>query len=97
MAIIKSQIDPNSGEFAANDAHMRELVADLQTHLEQVEKGGGEKACEKHTKRGKMLPRERVKNLIDPSLLLVFYPFHHFSWQPAAFEAKFELSVLLFA
>ena len=66
MAIIKSQIDPNSKEFAANDVHMRELVADLQTQLDQVEKGGGEKARDKHTKRGKMLPRERVKQLIDP-------------------------------
>ena len=74
MAIIKSQVDPNSKEFAANDAHMRELVADLQNHLDQVEKGGGEKACEKHTKRGKMLPRERVNKLIDPAT-----PFLEFS------------------
>ena len=66
MAIIKSQVDPNSKEFAANDTHMRELVADLQHHLDQVEKGGGVKACEKHTKRGKMVPRERVNQLIDP-------------------------------
>ncbi len=66
MAIINSQIDTNSSEFAANDAHMRELVADLQAQLDKVEMGGGEKACLKHTKRGKMLPRERIKNLVDP-------------------------------
>jgi 3-methylcrotonyl-CoA carboxylase beta subunit len=66
MAIIQSQINTSSKEFAANDTHMRELVADLQQHLDQVELGGGEKAREKHTKRGKMLPRERVKQLIDP-------------------------------
>ncbi|MCP4048018.1 MAG: methylcrotonoyl-CoA carboxylase, partial [Gammaproteobacteria bacterium] len=66
MAIIKSQVDPNSKEFVANDAHMRELVADLQDQLDRVEKGGGVKACEKHTKRGKMLPRQRVNQLIDP-------------------------------
>jgi 3-methylcrotonyl-CoA carboxylase beta subunit len=74
MAIIKSQIDTGSREFAANDAHMRELVTDLQQHLELVELGGGEKAREKHTKRGKMLPRERVKQLIDPGT-----PFLEFS------------------
>jgi len=66
MAIIKTQIDPGSKEFSANDAHMRELIADLQKHLDQVELGGGEKARDKHSKRGKMLPRERVQNLIDP-------------------------------
>lgn len=66
MAIIKSQIDTGSSEFAANDAHMRELVADLQLQLDTIEMGGGEKACLKHTKRGKMLPRERIKNLLDP-------------------------------
>lgn len=66
MAIIQSQINTNSKEFAANETHMRELVADLQQHLDQVELGGGDKAREKHTKRGKMLPRERVEQLIDP-------------------------------
>ena len=66
MSVIKSQIDTNSKDFAANDAHMRELVADLQEQLERVEIGGGEKAREKHTKRGKMLARERINHLIDP-------------------------------
>ena len=66
MAIIKSQIDTNSKDFAANETHMRELVAGLQKQLDLVELGGGEKARNKHLKRGKMLPRERIKNLIDP-------------------------------
>jgi 3-methylcrotonyl-CoA carboxylase beta subunit len=74
MAIIQSQIDKDSSEFAANDAAMRELVADLQDKLEQVEQGGGEKARAKHTQRGKMLPRERVRQLIDPGT-----PFLEFS------------------
>lgn len=65
MAIIKSMIDTSSKEFAANDAHMRELVADLQKHLDQVELGGGGKARSKHIKRGKLLPRERIKQLLD--------------------------------
>jgi len=66
MAIIQSHVDTGSKDFAANDAHMHDLVADLQKHLDQVELGGGEKACKKHTKRGKMLPRKRIKHLIDP-------------------------------
>ena len=66
MAIIQSRIDKLSKTFADNDAHMRDLVATLQQHLDQLELGGGEKARDKHTQRGKMLPRERVKQLIDP-------------------------------
>ena len=41
MAIINSQVDTNSKDFAANDAHLRGLVADLQKQLDQVEQGGG--------------------------------------------------------
>jgi len=66
MAIIESKIDTGSADFAANDAHMRELIADLQKQLDAVELGGGEKARSKHRKRGKLLPRERIKQLIDP-------------------------------
>jgi 3-methylcrotonyl-CoA carboxylase beta subunit len=66
MAKIKSKIDTSSPDFAANDAHMRELVADLQKQLDKVELGGGEKARKKHTDRGKLLARERIKQLIDP-------------------------------
>ncbi|NOR18916.1 MAG: methylcrotonoyl-CoA carboxylase [Xanthomonadales bacterium] len=66
MVIIKTKIDTNSEDFAANDAHMRDLVADLQKQLDKVELGGGEKARKKHTDRGKLLPRERIKQLIDP-------------------------------
>jgi 3-methylcrotonyl-CoA carboxylase beta subunit len=74
MAIIKSQVDTSSKDFAANDAHLRELVADLQKQLDRVELGGGQQARKKHTKRGKMLPRERIKQLIDPGT-----PFLEFS------------------
>jgi len=66
MSIIKTQVDTSSPDFAANDAHMRELVADLQKHLDQVELGGGVNARKKHTKRGKLLVRERISRLIDP-------------------------------
>ena len=66
MAIIKSQIDTTSKDFVANDEHMRGLVADLQKQLDLVEMGGGEKARNKHTKRGKLLARQRIKQLIDP-------------------------------
>ncbi|CAB4927646.1 unannotated protein [freshwater metagenome] len=46
-------------------AHL-ELIADLEQRLARVRAGGGPKATEKHTARGKLLARERVERLCDP-------------------------------
>jgi 3-methylcrotonyl-CoA carboxylase beta subunit len=45
---------------------MRVLVSDLRSKIETVSQGGDAAAREKHVSRGKMLPRERVNNLLDP-------------------------------
>ncbi len=60
-------IDPRSDEFAANAARMRALVADLRAVVEAVRQGGGDAARARHTARGKKLPRERIRLLIDPA------------------------------
>ena len=66
MPALSSQLNPRSADFAANAAAMRTLVDDLRQQLEKVALGGGEAARAKHTARGKLLPRERVLNLLDP-------------------------------
>jgi 3-methylcrotonyl-CoA carboxylase beta subunit len=66
MPVIASQIDSRSPEFQANAAQLRAVVDDLKKQLAQVALGGGEKARTKHTERGKLLPRERVRALLDP-------------------------------
>ena len=66
MPALSSQLNPRSADFAANAAAMRTLVDDLRQQLAQVAQGGGEAARAKHTGRGKLLPRERVLNLLDP-------------------------------
>jgi len=66
MPALSSQINPRSADFAANAAAIRALVDDLRLQLEKVAFGGGEAARAKHTGRGKLLPRERVLNLLDP-------------------------------
>ena len=66
MQALSSQLNPRSADFAANAAAMRTLVDDLRQQLAQVAQGGGEAARAKHTGRGKLLPRERVLNLLDP-------------------------------
>src|SRR5690606_26316073 len=66
MPRIQSQIDPRSPDFLANDAHLRGLVEDLRQQWTRSALGGGEKARNKHTERGKLLPRERIRALLDP-------------------------------
>ena len=66
MPTISSQLNPRSADFVANAAAMRAVVDDLRKQLDQVAQGGGEAARAKHTARGKLLPRERVQNLLDP-------------------------------
>ncbi len=66
MSAIKSKLNPRSAEFKANAARMQGLVSDLRSKVETVSQGGDAAAREKHTARGKMLPRERVNKLLDP-------------------------------
>ena len=66
MAILSTQINPRSPEFAANAAAMGEQVNHLRALLARVHEGGGAKAQERHTSRGKLLPRERINRLLDP-------------------------------
>ncbi len=66
MAILHTQLNPRSVEFAENHAAMLEQVSALRTLLAQVRQGGGPKAQERHTSRGKLLPRERINRLLDP-------------------------------
>ena len=66
MSIIQSQINTASDLFAANTERMRALVLDVRSKAAQVEKGGSEEARERHLARGKLLPRERIAQLLDP-------------------------------
>ncbi|EYC50174.1 methylcrotonoyl-CoA carboxylase [Hylemonella gracilis str. Niagara R] len=66
MSKLNSQLNPRSESFQANAAAMRSLVDDLRAQFARVEAGGGEAARAKHVARGKLLPRERVQQLLDP-------------------------------
>ncbi|RKQ72780.1 carboxyl transferase domain-containing protein [Oceanibaculum indicum] len=65
MTILKSQISPRSDAFRENEAAMRALVDDLHAKVQHIKQGGGEKARERHLSRGKLLPRDRVRGLLD--------------------------------
>ncbi len=59
-------MDAHVPEFAANADAMRALVADLNDVAARVRTGGGQVARDRHTARGKKLPRDRVRALLDP-------------------------------
>jgi len=75
MPVIESKVDPRDATFASNRDAMTALVTDLKAQIELIEQGGGKGPRAKHAARGKLLPRERVRALIDPgSPFLEFSP-----------------------
>ena len=65
MSILETQLNARSADFVANANAMRALVADLNAQTDKAAMGGGDAARAKHTARGKLLPRDRVHNLLD--------------------------------
>ncbi len=65
MRRIDTAVDAGSAAFQANDAAQRSLVADLRERLRVASLGGSEKSRERHVSRGKLLPRDRVDELLD--------------------------------
>ncbi len=66
MTRIVSSISPLSSEFAANHEAFEALNAELARHRAAASLGGPAAAIERHLSRGKLLPRERVRRLVDP-------------------------------
>ncbi|MGJ5618614.1 carboxyl transferase domain-containing protein [Sulfitobacter sp. MF3-043] len=61
-----SQALPSSEAFKANQTSHLEALETVRQAAEAAAFGGGEKSRARHESRGKMLPRERVANLLDP-------------------------------
>src|SRR5690606_2947783 len=66
MPVLSSALDPRSQDFRDNAAWHRALVDELDARLARAAAGGGDKARDKHTARGKLLARDRVTALLDP-------------------------------
>ena len=66
MTTLKTSVNTRSSEFQQYDESMRKLVDDLREKVTTVSAGGSEKARDKHLSRGKLLPRDRIRNLLDP-------------------------------
>ncbi|WP_339853528.1 carboxyl transferase domain-containing protein, partial [uncultured Nisaea sp.] len=66
MTVIKTALAGRDETFRRNADRMRALVADLQEQVASVKLGGGARSQERHVSRGKLLPRDRVRTLLDP-------------------------------
>uniref|UniRef100_A0A1A9V4S7 Probable methylcrotonoyl-CoA carboxylase beta chain, mitochondrial n=1 Tax=Glossina austeni TaxID=7395 RepID=A0A1A9V4S7_GLOAU len=63
--VLSTSVDANSDEFKENASEMSKLITELRGITKQVLSGGGDKAIERHTSRGKLLARERINKLLD--------------------------------
>jgi acetyl-CoA carboxylase carboxyltransferase component len=66
VAVLSSQVERASSDFARRQERMAALVAELRARTTQVAEGGGERATERHRSRGKLPARERIDRLCDP-------------------------------
>jgi 3-methylcrotonyl-CoA carboxylase beta subunit len=66
MERIESRINPNNPEFKDNRAAMAERCEQLRAAIERIREGGPENARKRHVERGKLLPRDRVRRILDP-------------------------------
>lgn len=65
MPPLSTSISTASDAFKANADRMRTLVADIADTAKTVEAGGPEEARQRHVERGKLLPRQRLAQLLD--------------------------------
>ncbi len=65
MAQIESNLGRRGEAYGRNREALAGAVATLKAHVNKVAEGGGEAARTRHLKRGKLLPRDRVRTLLD--------------------------------
>jgi len=66
MPQLKTAINSRAQTFQENANNMTALVQDLQEKIKTITLGGNDKARQRHLKHGKLLPRDRIEQLLDP-------------------------------
>jgi 3-methylcrotonyl-CoA carboxylase beta subunit len=66
MSVIQSTISLKSREFLENKARMDAIVYGVSAKTAIIKKGGSEDSRARHIARGKLLPRNRIAELLDP-------------------------------
>lgn len=80
MMIIGAPLNHSDETLRANAERLTAQVADLRERVRLIARGGTDDSRDRHVKRGKLLPRDRVERLLDPGT-----PFLEFS-QLAAYD-----------
>ncbi len=65
MPRIATRVNPAGEEYRASERSMRALTEELQREVGRAARGGSRAATDKHQAAGKLLPRERVRVLLD--------------------------------
>jgi 3-methylcrotonyl-CoA carboxylase beta subunit len=65
MARIEDAVDRRAESYRQNAAALSAAVADLSSKLQGIAAGGGDQARQRHLGRGKLLPRDRIRGLLD--------------------------------
>lgn len=65
--VVGTEPDYNSSEYKENYESLKKLVSNLKEHVCKAACGGSSNAVKKHVSKGKLLVRERINNLLDPS------------------------------
>ncbi|HEY1157254.1 MAG TPA: methylcrotonoyl-CoA carboxylase, partial [Arthrobacter sp.] len=65
METLVSRLDPASESFGANREAQLSLAGDLRKRLADAALGGPQKSRDRHAARGKLLPRDRIDQLLD--------------------------------
>src|SRR5665213_1989296 len=66
MSALKSAVSTNAPAVKSTAEAMGKLTAELKDKMAAAALGGDEKSRRRHTDRGKLLPRARVEQLLDP-------------------------------
>lgn len=66
MSRITSKVNKNADTFRENYTYHTELSEQLRSRMAEAITGGRDHLIDRHRKRGKLLPRERIDLLVDP-------------------------------
>ncbi|KAL9009477.1 MAG: hypothetical protein Q9173_005496 [Seirophora scorigena] len=66
LSVLPTNVDTSSTDYKHNFTQYASLISQMQDLHQKIEKGGSDKAREKHVGRGKMLVRDRITALLDP-------------------------------
>ena len=65
MVKLSSGIKTSSEIFQENKRENLKLLEKVESIVSEIEEGGGAASRSKHVSRGKLLPRDRISNLLD--------------------------------